>query len=129
MVRGIQVAEDAESGVQAVEILSVKRVYTGRHPTDAHMLADLLVAEGIPAATQGTNYGGRAHIWDRPSVWIVEDSDLDRAMKFIEEYSRRESPEGAATWQCPTCREDIEEQFSSCWKCDFPRPDDDVAPR
>ena len=82
----------------------MKRVYTGRHPTDAHMLADLLVAEGIPAATRGTNYGWRSlgHIWDPPSVWIVEDSDFERAKEFVEGNSRRESPELAATWQCPT---------------------------
>ncbi len=51
------------------------------------------------------------------SVWIVEDSDFESAMKFVEEYSRRESPEPAATWQCPTCGEHIQEQFDACWKC------------
>ena len=97
----------------------MKRIYTARHATDAHLLADLLEAEGIAAATLNTNYGWRSasHISDPPSVWIVEESDFEKAMKFVEEYSRHESSESAATWQCPICGEHIEEQFSTCWKC------------
>jgi hypothetical protein len=33
----------------------VKRIYTARFPTDAHMLADLLAREGIAVATRGTS--------------------------------------------------------------------------
>ena len=98
----------------------MKRVHTARHLTEAHLLADLLEAEGIPAATRSTNYGSLsfAHIWDPPSVWIVEGSDLERATRFVEEFSRR-SPEqeSAATWRCDKCGEHIEEQFDACWKC------------
>ena len=53
-----------------------------------------------------------------PSVWIIEDSDLERATRFVEGFSRR-SPEqeSAATWRCDKCGEHIEEQFDACWKC------------
>jgi len=40
-----------------VEDSSLKRIYTARHPTEAHLLPDLLEAQGIPAATRSTNYG------------------------------------------------------------------------
>ena len=48
-------------------------------------------------------------------------------MEFVDEYSRRESPEPAETWQCPTCGEHIEEQFSTCWQCSAPTLDPDEA--
>jgi len=76
---------------------SLKRVYTAQHPTDAHMLRDLLEAEGIPTATRNTNYYGYStlvHVSDPPSVWIIEDSDLERATRFVEGFSRRSPEQG-----------------------------------
>ena len=113
----------------------MKRVYTAQHPTDAHMLRDLLEAEGIPAESRGEHfYGWRSMLMsvEPPTVWIMENSDLERALRFVEKFSRR-TPEGerAATWQCDTCGEYIEEQFVACWKCSSlsEAPDDDPQPR
>lgn len=106
----------------------MKRVYIARHPADAHLLADLLEFQGIPAATQNMKYGwysvtpGTLVMNPRPSpsVWVVEDADFDRAMTLVEEYRRSEDLEPAATWACPTCGECIEAAFDTCWKCHAP---------
>ena len=54
--------------------------------------------------------------WRRLTLDKPEDPNLESATEFVEENSRRER-EPAATWQCPTCGEHIQEQFGACWKC------------
>ena len=111
----------------------MKRVYVANDPVDAHMLRDLLEAEGIPS-TYGAGSGSFGHRDPRypgepPSVWILDESDLLRATKFVEEYSRRGSRRTgpAATWRCNACGESVEEQFDACWKCSSSRGDPDDA--
>ncbi len=105
----------------------MKRVYTTLEPTAALLLADLLEQAGIPAGTRNTKAGWlrvpHFFIWapNPPSVWIMEDSDLERATRFVEEFSRRNlEQESAAAWLCDTCGERIEGQFDACWKCSAP---------
>ena len=56
----------------------MKRVYTS-HATAAQLLCDLLEAEGIQAVTDGVKLWRSA---DVTSVWVLEDSDLERPTKF-----------------------------------------------
>lgn len=109
----------------------MKRVYTSRG-MHAQLLCDLLQSEGIPAQFgwdrgEGiVNYGK-----DVASVWILEDSDLERALRFVDEFSQPSLGEKqAATRQCPACGETLEEQFDTCWKCSAPDadPEDDISP-
>jgi hypothetical protein len=51
-----------------------------------------------------------------PEVWIVEDSDFARACELRDAVTKlREVSEAA--WTCASCGEQLEGQFSSCWKC------------
>ena len=103
----------------------MKRVYSSRG-MHAQLLCDLLQSEGIPA-----RFGWDAVESDDASVWIVEDSDYERALRFVEEFSRPSSGEQqAATRRCSICGETIEEQFDTCWKCSAPDADpaDDIYP-
>jgi hypothetical protein len=51
-----------------------------------------------------------------PEVWVVEDSEFGRACELRDAVTRLPStPE--SPWTCPSCGEQLEGQFGSCWKC------------
>ena len=85
-----------------------------------------------------------------PSVWVTDDVDAERAARIILTeygppnpthcencgYDLQGLPEprcpecgqpfhrlqAGPTWRCPRCGEEIEGQFSQCWKCAAERP-------
>ncbi len=57
-------------------------------------------------------------VW--PEIWVMEDRDETIAKTLIEQAV---SPvKWQREWQCPSCGEWIESQFSECWKCNSSRP-------
>jgi hypothetical protein len=107
----------------------VKRVFVARHPTEAHLMKDLLETEGIASEIQGEGlFGARGEAPltpdTLPSVWVVNDADEDRAREFVSKYERQDkaTPSLVATWTCPACGETVERQFSQCWNCNSPDP-------
>ena len=108
----------------------MKQVYVAREPARAHFLKGLLEAEGIPALVQGEDLFPlrfRVPMFHAyPSVWVVRDSDYERARQCVREFDRGEPPktqEGGA-WRCPGCGEALEPQFTECWKCRTSRRED-----
>jgi hypothetical protein len=62
-----------------------------------------------------------AGIGDIPPIecWpqlCVEENDLAEARRIVAEALAPE-PESASAWRCDGCGEDIEGQFTQCWKC------------
>jgi hypothetical protein len=51
-----------------------------------------------------------------PELWIVDDADYSKAEGIMDDW-RRSAPAPHAPWVCPHCRETMEGQFTSCWKC------------
>jgi hypothetical protein len=52
----------------------------------------------------------------QPEVWIVEEGDFAQATELRDAAIKLpEVPQAA--WTCPSCGEQLEGQFSSCWKC------------
>jgi len=106
----------------------MKRIYGARDSTEAEFVKGLLEEEDIPAIVQGSALeAARGDIpftdSSLPSVWVNEE-DLERALPIIEEF-RRGGPAGASpqeAWTCPKCGEQLEGQFTSCWKCGTEKP-------
>ena len=48
-------------------------------------------------------------------LWLERESDWDIALQILAQW-RRPAPRGPA-WQCAGCRETLEGQFTSCWRC------------
>ena len=65
-----------------------------------------------------------------PELWVLNDSDYDRAAAIIAEWRSSPDTVEATPWVCPSCGETIEGQFGACWKCGSGAPDqtDDLAP-
>jgi hypothetical protein len=51
-----------------------------------------------------------------PEIWVIEDGEFAKACELRDTVSNlpatTESP-----WKCPSCGEELEGQFHSCWKC------------
>ncbi|MBS0350075.1 MAG: DUF2007 domain-containing protein [Proteobacteria bacterium] len=83
-----------------------------------YILKSLLESEGIicfikneypPAA------GELPPISAMPELWVMDDSQYDKAMKLIHENSQ--PPQLSTSWKCPQCGEQLERQFTTCWHC------------
>ena len=69
------------------------------------------------------------HVETRPSVWVLDNDDLPRALEVARDYAVRTSKQGESAaarsdegWVCPDCSEQVEAQFSDCWNCGTARP-------
>jgi len=51
-----------------------------------------------------------------PELWVVHDEDFDKAVELREAW-RATPPVAQNPWTCPGCGEQLEAQFTSCWKC------------
>ena len=102
------------------------KLYTAAHPVDAHLLRGALEAAGIEAQVRGDfqfSLRGEAPMTTDtlPTVWILDDSDLEAATAIVRQFEQRSAPGPVGTWVCPSCREVNEEPFDVCWKCGTPR--------
>jgi hypothetical protein len=108
----------------------MRRVFVAQHPTEAYFVKDLLEAEGIDAEVRGEalfGMRGEAPVTPDtlPSVWVPEDTQVEKALAVIDDYRRGDGQAAAADelWRCPRCGEEIESQFTVCWKCGSARPE------
>ena len=49
-----------------------------------------------------------------PTVWVLDDADLERARALLLELRR---PLRGPGWNCRECGEHHGPQFAQCWKC------------
>ena len=55
-------------------------------------------------------------------LWVVDDQDYSKAKEIVDNWEGSVA-EPHASWVCAQCRETIEGQFTSCWKCGRERED------
>jgi hypothetical protein len=106
----------------------LKKVYVAKNPADAHLLKGLFEGENIEAEVRGEFlYGVRGEVPITPdtcpSVWVMDDSDYDKAMELVTTFRDGEpsSPREGGVWRCG-CGEENENQFTECWSCGNARP-------
>ena len=94
-----------------------------KNPADAHLLKGLLEGENIAAEVHGEFlFGVRGEVPitpdTAPSVWIMDDSEYDRAMELVSTFREGDpaNPIEGESWRCG-CGEDNESQFTECWSC------------
>ena len=51
-----------------------------------------------------------------PELWVIHDEDFARAAELRDAW-RATPPTAQSPWTCPSCGEQLEAQFTSCWKC------------
>ena len=103
------------------------RVYTAQAFPMVANVKNLLEADGIPCVLRNEFLNMAAgelppiECW--PEVWIIDDSDEERAKKLVDEVTGEAGTNLGDQWQCPNCGEEVEAIFARCWNCETERPD------
>jgi len=93
------------------------KVYTSLHEQDAILMETYLQSFGIDCEIRNEFLQGLPVTDAPPEVWIVNDSDLEKASELVAEYW--DEQEEKASWDCPECGETVEGQFGTCWNCEY----------
>lgn len=106
--------------------VGMKQVHAARHALEAHLVRGYLESQGIEALVRGdylTSGWGELPV-DVCSVWVKDDAQYERAnallVAFLHGDLAREL--GGDAWRCAQCGEQLEGQFTACWKCGAARP-------
>jgi hypothetical protein len=102
-------------------LVVVQQVFVAQHPTEAHFIRGLLEAAGIHALVRGESlFSVRgetpATVDTLPSVWVGDD-EADRAREVIDQRRGAATDDADGPWTCPQCGEQVEAQFTECWRC------------
>ncbi len=98
----------------------MKKVYSVKDPLMVAHLRNVLATFGIHCVTRNhdlsTAAGELPPIDCWPELWITDDDNFDRAKTILRKTL---APLKAVRkpWMCAGCGEEIEGQFSECWKC------------
>ena len=51
-----------------------------------------------------------------PELWVLQDEDCERALKLLNDWEQAQ-PIETTSWTCTSCREILQKEFTTCWKC------------
>lgn len=96
----------------------IEQAYVARNLAEAHLIKGFLESDGIACEVRGEHlipaYGQVPITYDTlPSVW-VEDGRRVTARQRIEQALHGKL---GARWECSSCKELLEAQFTECWRC------------
>jgi hypothetical protein len=95
----------------------LKRVFSSFSLAAAHHAKNLLEVEGIRTVVRNemlsSAMGELPPAECQVEVWVLRPGDAERAEKVL--HSKPDSGEGP--WQCASCRESSDAQFTQCWRC------------
>ena len=100
----------------------MKTVYSAKNLSLVSIIQNILDQHGIPCRVN--NEFLSAGVGDLPPIecWpqlSVEDDDFSVAKRIIEAALTETA---GPAWTCNACGEEIEGQFTECWKCGTSRP-------
>jgi len=99
----------------------MKQLHSARHAPEAHLIRGFLESNGIAAVVRGeylTSGWGELPV-DVCSVWVTDDAQYDRAHGLLVAFLNGDFAHEFRDqrWRCPQCGEQLEGQFTACWKC------------
>ena len=105
-------------------MLSMKNVYSSPHLFLVNHYRNIVESYGIPCIVKNSFLSGAAGELPPTEVWpilcVEDERDYDRAKQIVDEELKKLENTGQH-WVCKHCGEDIESQFTDCWKCGSPR--------
>jgi len=104
----------------------MKQIHVAKHAPEAHLVKGFLESNGIAAVVRGeflTSGWGELPA-DVCSVWIADDSEYELANALLIAFLRGDVAREfrGKGWRCARCGEQLEGQFTACWKCGAARP-------
>jgi hypothetical protein len=97
----------------------MKKIYSAEDSLQIGMIKSVLEQEGINCLMKNQMLSGALgeipplECW--PELWVTDDRDSARANDIVEALLSQTETD-TTPWQC-TCGEQIDGQFSACWKC------------
>jgi rubrerythrin len=96
-------------------------VYEAENVTEAYLVKNVLVDEGIEAVVAGEHEPFSINI--TPTEVLVKRKDEQRARKIIAEYdAEQERRADRPDWVCPACGATVIGAFDECDACGADRP-------
>jgi Putative prokaryotic signal transducing protein len=96
----------------------LKRVFSSFNLAAAHHARNLLDVEGIRSVVRNemlsSAMGELPPAECQIEVWVVREADFERADRVLRSAH---SPGNENPWQCASCGEGCEGQFTQCWRC------------
>ncbi len=98
----------------------MKKVYSAKDPLMIGHLKNVLETFGIESVTKNLYLSSAAgelppiECW--PELWVVDDARYAEAQAVLKKTLAPLKPV-RKPWRCVKCGEEIEGQFSECWKC------------
>lgn len=98
----------------------MKKVYCAKDPLMIGHLKNVLATFGIRCITKNLDLSSAAgelppiECW--PELWVVDDENATEAQSILRK-TLAPLKSVKKPWICHHCNEQIEGQFSECWKC------------
>jgi hypothetical protein len=95
----------------------MKRVYRAASLLQVAHARNVLISAGIDCELRNIYLAGAAGDLPLMETWpqlYVADADEPRALRAL---ARAASTETGAPWTCEECGENLEPQFTTCWRC------------
>lgn len=97
----------------------MRKLYSAESIIVIAHLRNVLEAAGIPALIRNDRLLGVmgeipfTECW--PELWVRNEGDILRARALID--AELQAPLAAESWTCGQCGENLDGQFSDCWRC------------
>ena len=79
---------------------------------EGHKIESVILREQLVGVV-----GGIAPLDAWIELWVHDAARIDDARQLIESAMKKTETQ-QQPWHCPSCGENIEEQFTQCWKCE-----------
>ncbi len=102
----------------------MKTVYSAPHIALVSLMKNVLEGQGIECWIRNEFLAGAAGQLPPIECWpeLCVGDDVAAEAEAIVENALSCDPEPLKSWKCPSCGEDVEGQFTECWKCGKSRP-------
>jgi hypothetical protein len=99
----------------------MKRIFSSPDSAELGLLKNVLQKAGIRCVEINEQM---AQVIPAPpfqaELWVEREEDCDEAMALVQAW-QHPTPAVEALWICSRCGEELDSQFSKCWKCGTPR--------
>jgi len=100
----------------------MKRVFRAGSLLQVAHARNVLITAGIPCELRNQYLSGAMGELPMIETWpelLVEDADERYALSVL---ARASTVPDASPWNCAECGEQLEPQFTGCWRCGRERP-------
>ena len=100
----------------------MKKLYSASDRFLLNLLRSKLEGEDIEVLMKNENPPAAGELppviaW--PELWVMDDEQFPKAEKILRSELEKRASASTELWQCPKCGEQLEIQFTICWKCGY----------